>query len=168
MEFLPLSRKHLKQALRLFSSCFFHNPYYEGMYPTRETMELDLTECFDWILQNGECHGALEENKLIGMTLTFPVSKLNSHMFDRFFGNEGVLCDLVKQHLNSVYLYAICVDESFRGQGIASKLFDQSIHPHVSYLGDVANDISLSMCKKRGFQVKSFENPKFPWFQVCK
>ena len=169
VQFRALSAEDdLDSSVGLFVECFFHDKYYDGMYPDEGSMRDDFRRYFAWMLENGCGIGAFHDGELVGETVSFPMRKLDEQMFIDFFGEEGCLHDEMSRHMDSVFLFDICVSERFRGNGVASRLFDMALTDGQSYIGDTTGDISREMCLRRGFKVEKMQDGNDWWHKVTK
>lgn len=162
----PIRLNELDAVLRMFAENFFDDVYYLGAYADKASMEDDFRECMTWILENGNNVGVYDRDSIIGMALSFPLDKLDDHMFGEFFGEEGVLYNEMKAHLDSTFLFAICIDHDYRGMFIGSRLFEAILDDDKSYIGDTTGIISLGMCQRRGFECKPFNENDSWWNRV--
>ena len=152
----------------LFTDCFYNSPYYEGWYENKQDMKNDFEECLTWILKNGECLGAYDQGRFVGMALTFSLDKLDAHIRHELFGDEGPLYGKVMTSTGR-YLFALCVDKASKGLGVGNMLFDEILKSPGPFVGDVINDISLKMCQKRGFICEKLPGQlSCPWWWVEK
>ena len=154
MDIRKIEAGEIDAVLEVFANNFFDDPYYRGWYENKQAMMDDFREVMTWTLENGWNIGAYEDGYLIGIALTFPLQKLDNYMFGEFFGNEGELYDTMKNHLDSTYIFAICVNEENRHKGIATELFSSILEEGTSYVSDTTSEIGRHMFGKRGFSLE--------------
>ena len=154
MDIRRIEAGEIDAVLKVFADNFFDDPYYRGWYDDKQAMMDDFREVMTWTLENGWNMGAYEKGYLVGIALTFPLQKLDNYMFGEFFGNEGELYNTMKNHLDSTYIFAICVNEENRRKGIATELFSSILEEGTSYISDTTSEIGQYMFGKRGFSLE--------------
>ena len=159
------AEEDLEEATSLFARCFFQDKFYKGAYPDEQSMREDFKECFAWMLENTTAStGAFCGGKLVGEMVTFPIWKLSKERFEDFFGEEGPLHDAMGMRMDCVFLFCLCVEEPFRGEGISSKLLDSVLLPDLSYVADTTGEISRGMCERRGFELSRMTSEGEDWW----
>ena len=159
MEIRRIETGEIDAVLEVFANNFFDNQYYKGMYKGKTEMMDDFRECMTWTLENGWNMGAYDGGNLVGMALTFPLRKLDDHMFKEFFGEPEYspsgyadgLYHRMKDHIDCIYIFAVCVNEEHRRKGIANELFSSILDPCEEYIADVTDKIARRMLGKRHF-----------------
>ena len=166
MDIRRIEPNEIDAVLEVFANNFFGDRYYKGWYKDKKEMMDDFREVMEWTLENGWNMGAYEEGSLVGMALTFPLGKLDDHMFGEFFGTEGELHDLMKRHLDSTYIFAVCVNEENRCKGIATELFGSILEEGTSYISDTTSEIGQHMFGKRGFSLERMNTTDDFWHKA--
>ena len=86
VEIRKIEPGEIDAVLEVFANNFFDDRYYQGWYKDKKEMMDDFREVMTWTLENGWNMGAYDGGNLVGMALTFPLRKLDDHMFGEFFG----------------------------------------------------------------------------------
>lgn len=171
MDIRKIEAGEIDAVLKVFADNFFDDPYYKGWYENKQAMMDDFREVMTWTLENGWNMGAYEGGYLVGMALTFPLRKLDDHMFEEFFGeleycpsgSPDGLYHCMKNHIDCIYIFAVCVNEGHRRKGVATELFASILDPCEEYIADTTNKIAKRMMEKRHFLFNRIKYDKDWW-----
>jgi len=166
-----LRKNDLASVLDLFCECFSADHYYQQLFADCDDLHTAMRHQFensiDFCLDKGEGVGIIENGKLIAYALYFDYNKIlhsSKAEFNEIFGihDEGQLPYYTKLHYeieniqgDVLYLLSIAVSISYQQRGLASGLIDYLLQHYSEYsiVSDVSNKSSLSIYKKRNFQI---------------
>lgn len=177
MKIKLLHEENLELVMHLFCKCFQKDHYYTRVFGVQEIKPALFINAFAgniaYCLKNGIGIGVFDEGRLIAFALLIDYNKTkNNHpdVFKEIFGvakkstyNESLHDRIRKLTGDTFYLLSICVNEDFRGQGIASGLIDYilELYGMCNIVSDVSNEASLPIYRKRNFSVYDLEDEYF-------
>lgn len=165
MKLERLSTSDLEDAVSVFVDCMYHDLWYEGSYSSEDEMREDFSEYIGWLLRNGSGIGAWSGERLVGIALSFPLSKLDETMWSEWFGETGGLRQVMEEHSDHEYIFALCVEKEYRGGKIGSRLLDEVLDGKSLCIADTTGELSFHMLERRGFhQIYSEEDKE--WWRV--
>lgn len=171
-----LRKHHIEQVMELLCECFFDDHYYLHMFPDPNTRKANMRTAFYpsimYCIQNGYCRGVWDGEMLVAFLIAFDYRAVRSNdiavfrmifagdqdssilPFDREI-HQGIL------NLPSEVLYclSIAVKPEYQQKNIGSGLMDAAMEdfPTFSVVGDVSNQDSLAMYRKRNFTVDEID-----------
>lgn len=172
MNLSVLQVSDVETTMHLFAECFFDDPYYARMFTDPRTRSEEMKKAFQpaiaYCLNHGECLGVREGSRLIAFILCFDYKALlekDEAAFRMIFGGDipasappyHDTLHAVVQELRgrTLYCLSVAVDPAYRRQGLASGLLSylMSKHPDCNFAGDVSNELSLEMYRRRQFAI---------------
>ncbi|MBQ8641580.1 MAG: GNAT family N-acetyltransferase [Clostridia bacterium] len=173
MQITSLSNRHTDIVMDLFVRCFYDDHYYAQLFPDPETRKNDMRSSFSGnislCLAQGLSLGLWEGNELTAFLICFDYHKMLSEDEETFLGIFGgnpheiaslpyydaVHSRIADMECPVLFLLSIAVRPDRRRFGLASVLVDSLIHAHpdFGFAGDVSNEDSLEIYRKRHFQI---------------
>ncbi len=173
MKLIHLTPADLERTMDLFCSCFRDDGYYLALFSgsgdIESRMRREFSGAVGYCLASGSCLGVEQAGKLTAFFLCFEYTRLREDeaAFSMIFGQEAQR-DAIHSLLRglpgkTLYCLSVAVDRPLRRKGIASALLDaaSAMHPDWNVAGDVSNEGSLEIYRRRGFRVTELEKDYF-------
>ncbi len=177
MQLIKLSEINLDEVVSLFGDCFYDDHYYAQIFPDvstrREEIINKFSDTINFVLKSGYCYGVKLKNELISFILCFDYTKTkteNEKQFLKIFDlnatteenlpyYDSLHAPLSNCSASVIFLLSVAVKKTYRKKGIASALIDAILakHPECCFAGDVSNEKSLDIYKKRDFKISTLD-----------
>jgi GNAT superfamily N-acetyltransferase len=170
------SQDDFHKLMDLFVECFVEDPYYREIFPRKETraaeMKKDLGKSLAFCMTQGGAYGIYDQNELAAFVLYFNYQALRNNYSDEFNEIFDAWPDGSLPYYNyihkpiedsdeeTIYLLSLGVRQSHRRKGLAGRLVDLILDHFKScaIAGDVSNDASLEIYRRRGFRIDPIKN----------
>ena len=178
MGFVPrrLAPKDLDAVTALYKDCFMTNEYFAeqfGETNIEHIMDTSFRDMFRYCIGSGYSFGIFRGDDLIAFSLCFDFYELketNPRQFNNVFTSDYDNTDypyqtefhgeVDKLKKPVMYVLAVAVRNSERGEGIASRLVDNVIleYGDRTIMSDVTSPSLLGIFRKRGFDISRIDD----------
>lgn len=176
--FVPrkLDVKDLDDVTALYKDCFLTNEYFIEQFGEKDLehiMDTSFRDMFRYCIDSGYSFGIFRSDELLAFSLCFDFYELKEKNLRRFNNVFTSDCDnadypymtefhgkVEKMKKPVIYVLAIAVKNSERGNGIASRLVDNVILEYGTHtiMSDVTSSSLTNIFRKRGFLVSPIDD----------
>ena len=155
-----------KSAAMLYAYTARYDKYFTEVFGS-DSCEIEILKKFSPDVMNaikyGNCFGAFDKDKLVGLVLAFNLIDWRNnhreeynHVFDSSDDFMKAVTEYFKQqHTDVTYVFAVCVEEQYRCQGIASSLIKNLCNLYdkdFTIVSDATHPQAMPMWLKNGFR----------------
>ena len=171
-----LQLKDLDEVTFLYERCFLDNSYFRKQFSgmdLKELMDTSFKTMFKYCISKNKSYGIFRNNRLIGFYLCFDYFEAKNNDLGEF--NNIFTCNpknsnypyqnefhnqLTNLKGPVMYLLAICIEDSHRGNGYAKQLINHFIvnNHDSSLIADVTNVGIVGNLKKKGFSCQIIDD----------